>query len=370
MGNRQHASSFDLSTLPTPSELDPNQFSPKRMRGLSVNDLQPPHHNDAADDHSFPPESSESFIRDANSEDFGWFEDFESPMSRMDGDGAHAQQHTQSLQLLHKALTLPTPVTQAPLYILESSLETQRLWYATAGRRPKQPEQERQYFERLWSQNFANSEVKYPTPLADITNITPPINEKIRKRIRPRSAESSGNQARLTFSESMTLSPDCSTKRQDIIPKSELRGEILYRGKSNFSNAVSKSFLHNNAISLTLYMPYFRVIKALNGNVHAEFMIVVTLGGNSPVTFGIWKRHSDFSQLALELSDFNIKSGSQNSFKNSLLSWQCVLQRKRWYKSLDKEYLTLKCFLLERFIQDVLFEADQPEVLTKFLELD
>ena len=60
---------------------------------------------------------------------------------------------------MKRTISLPPPVTDTPLYILESSLQTQRLWYETAGKRPKQPESERQYFEKLWKSNFENSNV-------------------------------------------------------------------------------------------------------------------------------------------------------------------------------------------------------------------
>lgn len=34
---------------------------------------------------------------------------------------------------------------------------TQKLWYQTAGKRPKQPEAERKYFEKLWQENLKQS---------------------------------------------------------------------------------------------------------------------------------------------------------------------------------------------------------------------
>lgn len=38
------------------------------------------------------------------------------------------------------------------------------LWKHTAGNRPPQPEEEREYFEMLWRQNFALSNVEYNVP--------------------------------------------------------------------------------------------------------------------------------------------------------------------------------------------------------------
>lgn len=36
----------------------------------------------------------------------------------------------------------------------------------------------------------------------------------------------------------------------------------------------------------------------LSGSVHAEFLNVVSLGSKNTITFGIWRRHSDFLKLA------------------------------------------------------------------------
>ena len=81
--------------------------------------------------------------------------------------------------------------------------------------------------------------------------------------------------------------------------------------------------------------------------------------------FGIWRRHSDYCKLASKIELDNVTSHGE-SFKNTLLSWQCVLQRKKWYRCLDKEYLALKCFLLERFIHDLLFESQTPQLISEY----
>eukprot|EP01040_Poterioochromonas_malhamensis_P003788 gene3788-4047_t len=274
-------------------------------------------------------------------DDYGWFEDV---------DPSEGVPRTLSFEFsrqpLQKALSLPPPVTEPPLYVLESSLETQQLWYTTAGRRPKQPQQEREYYEKLWKKNFENSSVKYNK------------NDNNENNNKPQTAA--------------TNTPSPAPKRSkfdDIIPKSEINGEVLFRGKSPFSNSVSKSFLDEYVSSMTLHMPYYRIFRGLTGEIHAEYLIKVTIGGNAPLTFGIWKRHSDFHQLADIINAMNIRSGDENVFKNALLSWQCVLQRKRWFRSLDKDYLALKCFLLERFMHDVLFETQTPSIINKFLGL-
>lgn len=81
-------------------------------------------------------------------------------------------------------------------------------------------------------------------------------------------------------------------------------------------------------------------------------------------------RHSDFANLVRLLQELNTKSGSENVFKNTMLSWDCVIQRKKWFKCLDTDYLSLKSFLLERFMHDLLFESQSPGIISDFLGLE
>jgi hypothetical protein len=52
---------------------------------------------------------------------------------------------------------------------------------------------------------------------------------------------------------------------------------------------------------------------------------------------------------------------------NAVTSWKLLLKRKRWYRCLDAGYLSLKAFLLERFLHDVLFESSTPDILHDFV---
>ena len=113
-------------------------------------------------------------------------------------------------------------------------------------------------------------------------------------------------------------------------------GEILYRGKGPFSNSVSKSFPEHDVSAMTLQVPRFRIVRAADGEVHAEFLIVISINSHSPFTFGLWRRHSDFNKLSMKVQSLDLKSGRTNSYKNALLSWQCLIHRKRWFRCLDK----------------------------------
>ena len=222
---------------------------------------------------------------DPSDDPWGWFEDFESPMHHLNTN-IHAKKDGHFIkQPLQRSLSLPGPVTTPPFYVLESSLETQQLWYVTAGQRPKQPAQERLYFENLWVKNFEKSEVKYLND--DISNFV-----------------TSGDR-------------DVFSAKFDNIPKSEFGYEILYRGKGSFSNSVSKAFPDIEMTSITIQIPRFRVVKSPSGNLHAEFLNVVSLGNKNNVIFGIWRRHSDFNKLATMIEKDEL-SPSEGSFKNTL----------------------------------------------------
>ena len=287
-----------------------------------------------------------------------------------------------------------------PLYILESTLATQQLWYATAGQRPKQPQKERDYFERLWKRNFELSEI--PQPLEPV--------ESREQRSKTFPSSSKGNNKEWPFGEEIPR----------VYFAKEFNGEILDRGTCPFSNPLSKSF-RNHDVNMTMEVPRFRIVRSFDGDVHVEFLVIVTIvrrstsqmGGSRSVpvpipvnsrkthhsikdvdtptrrrrsdpigefipssnhieTYGIWRRHSQFNCFAKILENrcdcmLDRTSGKLNTFQNALLSWQCVIRRKRWFRCFDKEYLSIKCFLLERFMHDVLFESHSPELLYDFL---
>jgi hypothetical protein len=308
--------------------------------------------------------------------DFGWFEDFESPISSSKYRFALSSMKSASSHLLTRALTLPSPVTPPPYYILECSLETQQLWYSTAGRRPKQPLKERAFYEQLWRKNFESSQAHYDEPIeALVKHSSTALNalESHGAIVESQEKENLQFNGSIKFIVGNTKAKPLYHwhQRLDVIPRCEIRGEIVTRGKSPFSNSVSRSFLNSDIATMSLQMPCFRTIKSSeDGCIHAEFLIVVTLAGTIPVTFGIWRRHSQFQNFVNHIAEINsFSQHAQNCFKNTLISWECVLQRKRWFKSLDHDYLTLKCFLLERFIHDVLFETPSPEIITSFLDL-
>ena len=49
--------------------------------------------------------------------------------------------------------------------------------------------------------------------------------------------------------------------------------------------------------------------------------------------------------------------------------WACVRRRQHCFRNLDVDYLTIKAFLLERFLHDALYEAPTAEVFNEFLDI-
>lgn len=99
-------------------------------------------------------------------DEFGWFDDIESNVltAKENGDGKGRVSKPGAINAM-KTLSLPLPASNPPSYVLESRVETQHLWYETAGQRPQQPRHEREYFESLWKRNFENSKVDYSDSL-------------------------------------------------------------------------------------------------------------------------------------------------------------------------------------------------------------
>jgi hypothetical protein len=50
-----------------------------------------------------------------------------------------------------------------------------------------------------------------------------------------------------------------------------------------------------------------------------------------------------------------------------IIDRRLLKKRQRWYRCLDAGYLSLKVFLLERFLHDILFESSNPDILRDFV---
>ena len=108
-------------------------------------------------------------------------------------------------------------------------------------------------------------------------------------------------------------------------------------------------------------IPKYQVVRS-GSDTRAEYLVVARLGS---VTFGLWRRYSDFQRLAAKIDhDFD-----KGDYQNTLWSWRCLRRRQRWFRCLDADYLTIKCFLLERFLHDAVFESGSSALFADFLEI-
>ena len=87
-------------------------------------------------------------------------------------------------------------------------------------------------------------------------------------------------------------------------------------------------------------------------------------------TVGVWRRYSDFKELservmnghgegcATALQSMHPMSVTEEAetelMPNAITSWRLLKKRQRWFRCLDAGYLSLKVFLLERFLHDIL----------------
>lgn len=109
----------------------------------------------------------------------------------------------------------------APTYVLEESRSSQRLWKDSAGRRPPQPVEERAFYEQMWAQNFAKSQVNYYMPSEVLTATTPislsPFAEGGTMEMSPEAAASDGNN---NFQYNMNIHAPADTHNMMVMPSS------------------------------------------------------------------------------------------------------------------------------------------------------
>lgn len=110
-----------------------------------------------------------------------------------------------------------------------------------------------------------------------------------------------------------------------------------------------------------------------NGFRYAQYL-VVCCKGDFRNTVGVWKRFSDFEELSRKVADtegycLHVEDDHDREIlPNAITSWRLLKKRQRWFRCLDAGYLSLKVFLLERFLHDILFESTTPDILIAFME--
>lgn len=168
---------------------------------------------------------------------------------------------------------------------------------------------------------------------------------------------------------------------------------VLVKGDNVFGTTVSKSFprIDGSRIdTISISIASYRVVQPKQGGKKYAQFLVVYREGSFQNTVGVWKRYSDFDALANRVASgpygcsecrsilsrihpLTVDVGEHEDkeiLPNALTSWRLLKKRQRWYRCLDAGYLSLKVFLLERFLHDVLFECSNPQILRDFIGVD
>lgn len=115
-----------------------------------------------------------------------------------------------------------------------------------------------------------------------------------------------------------------------------------------------------------MHIPKFQIVRTHGVFSHAEFLVVMGIG---QITFGVWRRYTDFKTLAEQIVR-DAKDGGNldgSDLTNTVYAWRTLTRRKRWWRCLDTEYLSVKCFLLERFLHDLVLELGSLQRIQAFL---
>lgn len=328
----------------------------------------------------------------------------------------------------------------APTYVLEESLSSQKLWKHTAGNRPPQPVEERAFFEKMWAQNFARSQVNYSMPVEVLTAASPislnPFADGVFEDVGvsevPTIASDYGHygttnggggggggsslntcdivegdaEAQAALISRMHYLDDSgvhkggsasyiggggSNQQYQKVPGTKNDGDltILLRGTNAFGTTVSKSFARStengSAIvgvdTVNISLASYRVVESKKHGKYAQFLVIYREGSIRD-TVGVWKRYRDFEELSHKVTQAHegcaavianmsplavTEEPDTEHLPNAITSWRLLKKRKRWYRCLDAAYLSLKVFLLERFLHDILFESSSPKLLRDFV---
>lgn len=165
---------------------------------------------------------------------------------------------------------------------------------------------------------------------------------------------------------------------------------VVVRGDNVFGTTVSKSFPRvdesgepvDGIDTVSVSIASYRVVESKRHGKYAQYLVIFC-DGNFRNTVGVWKRYSDFSELSRKVTHGHSESCAAvvtglnplsvtddhdvEILPNAITSWRLLKKRQRWYRCLDAGYLSLKVFLLERFLHDILFESSNPQILRDFV---
>eukprot|EP00977_Amphora_coffeiformis_P005869 scaffold1230_cov166-Amphora_coffeaeformis.AAC.12 len=379
--------------------------------GTTVTSSSPPQHYDDDIDDDVDSDTASITSDNSNHHDYNPLLDhasqksIKSQRSTISARSGQSSRSTQSWGQLTE-IDLPPKVNdmEAPTYVLEESPSSQNLWKQTAGHRPPQPIEERAFFERMWAENFHRSQVQYGVPVDHLVTsaavAAPTIveedaagSESMYNSIMSVATPSLKSTRKEDVAEAILISRmndhmmgmDSSSPLHNLSQRQLLDKDttVLLKGLNAFGTTVSKSFAQTDAdglISVTtvnISIASYRVVESKRLGRYAQFHVIYR-EGNMRDTIGVWKRYRDFQNLASKISDTcdgcsmlhggdPVNEPEAEHLPNAITSWQLMKKRKRWYRCLDGAYLSLKVFLLERFLHDVLFECSSPHLLRDFV---
>lgn len=253
----------------------------------------------------------------------------------------------------------------------------------------------------MWAQNFAHSQVQYNIPVDVLTASSPvaldPFSEgnydgetnyATDATLKKTDAVEATLVHRMNEDLHSSQALTDTTKKLVQDPTGEGNLTVLIKGDNVFGTTVSKSFVRSNdhgtmagIDTINIGIASYRVVESKKHGKFAQFLVIYR-EGNILNTMGIWKRYSDFEELAhkvvqahegcvaafANISPLSIAEESETEhLPNAITSWRLLKKRQRWYRCLDSGYLSLKVFLLERFLHDILFESNSPHLLRDFV---
>jgi hypothetical protein len=297
----------------------------------------------------------------------------------------------------------------APNYVLGESLSTQFLWKESAGQRPPQPYEERAFFEKMWAQNFLRSQVNYGMPVEVLTAASPiSLNPYADgnfegactddhcyvNTVSPENCATATEVTEAALVHRMNGNPSqVLTVINKKVKGSAGEGDltVLIKGDNVFGTTVSKSFARTTEMggiagvdTVNISIASYRVVANNRHEKYAQFLVIYREGSIRD-TIGVWKRYRDFKELAnkvtlvqegcaLALANISplsvTKEMDTEHLPNAITSWRLLKKRQRWFRCLDAGYLSLKVFLLERFLHDILFESSNPNLLRDFIGVE
>uniref|UniRef100_A0A7S2VGT4 PX domain-containing protein n=1 Tax=Entomoneis paludosa TaxID=265537 RepID=A0A7S2VGT4_9STRA len=263
----------------------------------------------------------------------------------------------------------------------------------------------------MWAQNFARSQVNYNQPMKDLAAAAPislnPFADGVFGETtgtpddynQLQQPDQGGTVTEGHEGDAVTEAAIFSRLHQqneesisgEKVPGSKSDGDltVVLRGPNGFGTTVSKSFARSTdngaAIvgvdTVNISIASYRVVESKKYGKYAQFLVIYREGSIRD-TVGVWKRYRDFEELSNKVTQAHdgcaaviasvsplamTEEPETEHLPNAITSWRLLKKRKRWYRCLDAGYLSLKVFLLERFLHDILFESSSPKLLRDFV---